>query len=409
MTYFKNVELASRYNISESTVRNWVKIAKEGKLDLTLSEHKGRSYVANLPSNIPIIERLVEENKKYRNSRSARTVTPRKEFYTLFSQSQIYDIVRNLEIHHEIPRQYNYFDGGADEWDKYTNKVAEDDIPHILTRTITLLSENQNFIDRRLSRYEQINVVDIGVGNALPVKELLAHLLELGKMGRYIAIDISDDMLKIAENNIKGWFGDNITFEGHQVDITSERFATLFTRDYLKKNSKEIANLVLFLGATPSNFRRPDDSFRNISESMNPNDLFIYTDKLETGDTQPEWFNYDSRPGKLALASRHRLVFDLLNIDESFFDVEMGFDPDSRQRFARARLKVALTLKFVFNDGERLVELERGDSILLWRRYLETSFDGVINQLSRTGFYVSHFSQAEDHEYIMAIAEIRRN
>jgi uncharacterized SAM-dependent methyltransferase/transposase len=407
MTYFKNVELASRYNISESTVRNWVKIAKEGKLDLTLSEHKGRSYVANLPSNIPIIERLVEENKKYRNSRSARTVTPKKEFYTLFSQSQIYDIVRSLEIHHEIPRQYNYFDGGADEWDNYTNELASEDVPNLLNRTISLLSDNQGYIDKRLTKYKQINVVDIGVGNALPVKDLLAHLLELGIMGRYIAIDISPEMLSIAKNNIDNWFEGQVDFEPHQIDITFERFAPVFAEDYLQKGAKDTANLILFLGGTADNLRVPDDAFRTISESMNPNDFLIYSNKLETEEMLPEWFEYEAKPGKLTLAERHRLVFDLLNIDESFYDVEVGFDKKNCQRYTRTRLKVALTLKFDFEDGERLVELEKGDTILLWRSWQMTAKDAA-EQFDRTGFYVLHSSQTEDHEYILTISEVKR-
>lgn len=407
MTYYKNVELASRYNISESTVRNWIKMAREGKLDLTLRQENGRHYVANLSSNIVIIEKLVEENKKYRNTRSAKTVTPRPKFYKLFTQAQIYDIVRNLEIHCEIPRQYNYFDGGAEEWDKYTQGLASEDVPNLLNRTVELLGEGQGYFDRRLAKYQRVNVVDIGVGNAQPVKGLLAHLLKQGILGRYIAIDVSAEMLEIAAQNIKEWFGSRVAFEGHQLDITFERFANILAEDYLKKSSRDAVNLVLFLGGTPYNFRNPDDAFRTINESMNPNDLLVYTDKLETEGMRPEWFDYDVKPGKLTLAARHRLVFNLLNIDESFYDVEMGFDKQTRQRYARTRLRVALTLKFDFEDGERRLEFEKGDTILLWRSWQLTATD-AINQFDRNGFYVLHSSQTDDHEYILTVAEVKR-
>jgi uncharacterized SAM-dependent methyltransferase len=406
MTHFKNVELASRYNISEATVRNWVKMAKAGKLELTLSTDKGRSYVANLASNIPIIERLVEENRKYRNSRSAKTISPRAQFYRLFTQAQIYDIVRNLEIHHEIPRQYNYFDGGADEWDRYVQRLADEDVPNLLNRTTGLLQENQGYLDRRLAKYKLVNVVDIGVGNALPVKELLGHLLELGILGRYIAIDISTEMLEIAEHNIKQWFGGRVVFEAHQMDITFERFANVLAEDYLKNTAKDAANLVLFLGGTPDNLRIPDDAFRTINESMNPNDILLYSNKLEKDEMRPQWFDYSSKPGKLTLAPIHRLVFDLLNIDESLYDVEMGFNPNVSQRYTRARLKVALTLKFDFEDGERIVEFEKGDTILLWRSWQMTAAD-IVTQFDRNGFYVLHSSQTDDREYVLAVAEVK--
>jgi uncharacterized SAM-dependent methyltransferase/transposase len=406
MNHYKNVDLASKYNVSESTVRNWIKMARDGRLELTLSQKDGRTYVANISSNIPIIERLVEENKKYRNSRTAKTVAPQPEFYKVFSQTQIYDIVRNLEIRREIPRQYNYFDGGADKWDEYVEQLANEKVPNLLNGTVGLIADNQSYLDKRLAKYRHVNVVDIGVGDALPVKDLLKHLLDLGVLGRYMAIDISGEMLEIAKRNIKKWFNGHVVFEGYQMDITFERFANILAEDYLKKGAKDAANLVLFLGGTADNLRNPDDAFRTINESMNPNDLLLYSNKLETPDMRPQWFDYNSQPGKLTLAPMHRLVFDLLNIDDSFYDVEMGFDRETRQRYARTKLKVGLTLKFDFEDGERTIEFEKGDTILLWRSW-QMSATGVAEQFDRNGFYILHSSQTEDREYIFTVAEVK--
>lgn len=406
MTYFKNVDLASKYNISEATVRNWVKTAKEGKLDLTLHEEKNRTYVANEPSNIKIIEKLIAENKKYRNTKSAKTVTPKPEFYKLFDQNQIYDIVRNLEIHHEIPRQYNYFDGGADEWDKYTEGLQTQDTPNLLNRTVELLSENYGHIDKRLGKYQKVNVIDIGVGNALPVKELLSHLVKKGQLGRYIAIDVSTEMLQIAKKNVEKWFNGNVEIEVHQLDITHQRFANLLAKDYLGNDVDSIANLVLFLGGTPDNLRVPDDAFRTINESMNPNDLLVYSNKLEEPEMRPQWFDYTAKPGKLSLSPIHRIVFDLLNIDDSLYDVEMDFDERTDQRFARTHLKVSLTLRFDFSNGQREVKFEKGDTILLWRSWQMTA-NKILKQFDNNGFYVLQSSQTDDREYILTISEVK--
>lgn len=407
MTYFKNTELASRYNISESTVRNWIKTAKQGKLSLMLVQDKGRSYVANSPTNIPQIEKLVEKNRKYRNSLVSKVVSPRPEFYKVFNQGQIYDIVRNLELHHEIPRQYNYFNGGANKWADYVDELAKEDSPNLLNRTVALIEENQSYLDKRLERYDSVNVVDIGVGNARPAKKLLQHLMRQNKLGRYIALDISEVMLRIAEGNIHKWFDGQVAFEGYQIDITFERFANILAEDYLKKGGKKAVNLLLFFGGTADNLRSPSDAFRTINESLNPNDILIYANKLETPEMRPEWFNYDNKPGELELSDRHRLVFDLLNIDPSFYSAEIGFDHKTNQRYARTRLKVALTLKFDFEDGERVIELQKGDTILLWRSWQMTA-EGVAKQFANNGFYVLHSSQTEDHEYILTVAEVKR-
>lgn len=407
MTYFKNVDLASKYNISEATVRNWVKTTKEGKLNLTLHEEKGRTYVANVPGNIKIIEKLVLANKKYRNSKSAKTVTPKPEFYKLFDQNQIYDIVRNLEIHHEIPRQYNYFDGGADEWDRYIKDLTESNTPSSPKRSSELLEINAQAIDHYASGRTKINIVDIGAGNAQPVRGFLSRLIDKNILGKYIAVDISPSMLKIAEKNIKEWFNDRITFEAHQLDITKERFTHLLVKDYLAEDSQSSVNLILLLGSTPSNFREPDDVFRAINESMNPNDLFLYDANLKNKSSLPEWFKHDAKPGKPKLLERHRLVFNLLNIDDSFFDVEMGYDQEANQHFTRAKLKVAVTLNFKFKDGSRSVELNKGDRILLWR-FLQVDMAEINSQIERNNFYMIHSSHTNDRQQVLTISEVKR-
>jgi uncharacterized SAM-dependent methyltransferase len=409
MTYFKNVELANRYSVSESTVRNWVKMTNEGKLELTLVHHEGHSYVAKSTSNIPIIKRLVGENRKYRNTRSTKTITPRPEFYKIFTETQIYDIIRSLELHHEIPRQYNYFSKGADMWDEYTQQLLKQSQPNLLTGTIKILGENQEYLDRRLAKYRHVNVVDIGVGNVLPAKGLLTHLHRQGTLIGYNAVDVSPRMLEIAERNIKEWFGDKIPFTGYQRDIQFERFAEIVANSYLRGKTEDSINLFLLLGATPCNFKEPDDAFRVIRESMNPNDLILYTDKLEKRDMKPEWFNFDyeAEQKELVLTPRHRLVFELLNIHDSFYDVEVSLDQKEQYRYVRARLKVALSLKLSHNGIGRLLEFEKGDTIQLWRSWQVTAKD-IVDQFDRTGFYVLHSSQTEDHEYILTIADVKR-
>src|SRR5258708_4775480 len=111
MRYFKNIELAKLYAISEGTVRRWIDASQNSKLDLQLFEHDGMSSIANTTKNLQMVEDLVAKGKKSSNVRWRKSVTPAAEFYDLYNDDQICDIISNLEIHHEIPRQYNYFDG----------------------------------------------------------------------------------------------------------------------------------------------------------------------------------------------------------------------------------------------------------------------------------------------------------
>ena len=408
MPYFKNSELADTYHVSDRTVRYWIKLAREGKLKLDLHVEGKKTYLAKNAGNIAVIEKHVAENRKHRPRNAHKLISPKPEFYRLFTQAQIYDIVRNLEMHHEIPRQYNYFDGGATEWNEYVEQLDKQDVPNLLNRTVDLLKETEGYLDNRLAKYDKINVVDIGVGNALPSKGILQHLIDNERLGRYIAIDISPEMLDIAERNIKKWFGGQIIVEKYEIDITFERFANILAQDYLNSGQSNTANLVLFLGGTPYNFRNPDDAFRTINESMNANDFLVYTDKLETDHMQPQWYQYTSKPGKLELSPIHRIVFDLLNIDSSFFDAEMGFDEQNGQRYARTRMKVAFTLKFEFEEGERAISFEKGETILLWRSW-QMNADLIHEQFKRNGFYTLHSTQSDDREYLLSISQVKRD
>lgn len=408
MLHFKNIELSKKYRISLGTVRNWIEAAQSGRLNLTLHSGKdGKAYIANTPGNILTIERLVKDRKKYRNTKAVKTITPRPEFYKVYNEKQIYDIATNLEIHHEIPRQYNYLDGGAIYWDKYAARLASEEGSNVVNSTIKLLRIGQNYLDELLSTYKKVNVIDIGVGNAYPTRELLEHLLEQKKMGRYIALDISPDILKIASHNIEEWFGDQISFEGHECDINYDRFSDLLIQEYAKKDAKDTVNLVLLLGGTLANMRTPDGAYKVIHDSMGINDLLVYTKKLDTQATR-QFFDFNLNTSRTSLAEIHKLVVDLLNIDDAYYDVELGYNPETRQRYECLHLKKSLVIRFKFKEGERDIELSKGSSILTWRAHQQTAAD-VHEQFERNDFYLLNSMQTDDCEYILTVSKVKRD
>lgn len=286
MKYFKNTELAKLYNISEKSVRNWIEAAQTGKLDLQLFEHNDKFYIANTSKNMANIEKLVEKGKKYKNSRGLKTITPTDKFYETFNQKQILDIIANLTVHREIPLHYTYVDGGAEYWDKYANRLLHEETPNMLNQTITLVDQSLENIDRLLDKDKKINVVDLGPGNALPIRNTLTYLLKHKKLGRYVAIDISQEMLSIAERNIREWFGDAVQFEGHVRDLSHERFDDLFADDYATDDADTPVNLVVLLGGSLSNFRSPLQALQAINNSLSPHDLFVFGSKLDTPNTR---------------------------------------------------------------------------------------------------------------------------
>ena len=402
MLYFKHQELVTDYHVSLKTVHNWIDAAKQGKLDLRLYEHSGRTYIVNDAGNVTMLKRLVEQGKKFRNTRYHKVASPTAAFYELYNRKQILDIISSLDIHREIPRQYNYFDGGANKWDDHTHRLWNEETSNLLKSTVELLHANLGSIDLLLEGRKRVNVIDIGPGNGLPVKELLGHLLERGVLNRYIAIDISESMLQIAKQNISDWFGDKIEFEGHIRDITYERFDDVIVDDMLAKGADETTNLVLLLGATPMNFRSPSDILRVVYGNLGHDDLLVYTDKPDS-EAERRYFNLNTQPdGANALAPMHSFIFDLLNIDASLYDVEMAFNEQKRVRYIQVRLKVTLTIKFKFKDGERGVDLDKGDTIILWRVWHLSALE-IVAEFEKAGFALLQSSLTKDRQYLLTI------
>lgn len=406
MKYFKNTELAKLYHISEKSVRNWIESAEAGKLELELYREGERLCIANTSKNTFQIEQLVQKGKKYKNHRGFKTTRPTTQFYKLYGSKEIADIVSNIDIHREIPHQYSYFNGGAEHWDLYSKKLLEDPAGNPLTKTIELLSLTTPYIDTLISEYKTVNVIDLGIGNSMPVRPLLQHLLDKNVLGRYVGIDTSKDMLTIADRNVHDWFGDRVAYEGHVRDIVYDRFDDLLLSDSLGGPAPSAVNLVLFLGATILNFRDPSYALRTINSSLGKNDLMFLSLKLDS-ERARRYFDFSAKGGGgKSLDLKEKAILDLLNIDESLYDVEQLFDQEKMEREILVRFKVALSMEFQVGDGQRVIDLHKGESIVLWRAKHQSGLE-TIEQLNRTGFDLMQATKSRDQEHLLIISKIK--
>jgi len=386
-------------------VRNWISAAQEGKLELQLYEDKGKSWVANTTKNSALIDKLVEKGKKFKNSRSSRTVSPTKYFYESFSDSQILDIISQLTKYNEIPTQYTYVDGAAKYWDDYATRLYEEQVPNILTQTVNLLQATANTIDHLIDTDRKVNVVDLGPGNGIPVKDTLERLLKEGRLNRYIAIDGSKEMLSILEQNIERWFDGQIKCESYVRDFGHERFDDLFINDYTDSKATTPVNLVYLLGGTLSNFRSPARALQTINSSMQTDDLLIYTGYLDTPNSR-RYFDFNTpRPNQKL---RSELILAFLGIDESLYEIEQVFDESKLARFGSFKPTVDLSIKFQLPNGIRHVELRKNEPILLWRHWHKNTLD-IMKDFEENDFDLVAASKAKSREFLLLVTSIRAN
>jgi uncharacterized SAM-dependent methyltransferase len=403
MKYFKNTELAKIYNVSEKTVRNWVQASKDDKLDLQLYKKDDKLFIANVSKNTYLIEQLVQKGKKYKNSRGQKIVRPKKEFYEVYTQKQIVDITSSLTIRKEIPLQYGYANGGADFWDNYASRLITEDHPNILTTTIGLLDMTANNIDQLCKDHSKVNVVDLGPGNGLPVRSTLERLVKQKKMGRYIAIDISKEMLAIVETNIKEWFGGAVAYEGHVRDFSYERFDDLITDRF--GDGDGAANLVLLLGGTLNNFRSPNQVLQNVNNSLGLNDLFVYSGYLDTPYTR-RYFDFNAARGGKHRTQASMLVIDFLNIDESLYDLKRTFSEEQGGRSGLMRPNVDIIIELELADRTARVELKKNEPILVWR-HRHYNITELARLLDENDFDLLQATKSKDQNYILLTANLK--
>lgn len=405
MKYFKNVEAATIYHVSEKAVRNWIAATRSGKLDLELHEKNGKYYLANTTKNQTVIRQLVERGQKYKNGRSVVTVSPKADFYKLYGPEQIFDILSNLDIHREIPLQYSYFVSGAKHWDSYAQRLFDEREANTLKATIQLLGSCFTYLETILDSCAGVNVIDLGVGNALPVRELLSRLTEKKLLRRYIGVDISEEMLKIANHNVSSWFGDKFNHEWYLKDLNYDHFAHVVAEDAFNNDGKRVINIVLLLGGTLSNMPSPSRVLRLINDSMNKNDIFIHTLKLDSVNSR-RYFNFNVRNDMKKLDPIFRTVIDALDISELHYEVEQLFDEKKKMRFMRIKLDQDLNLEFKIGETLKNIQLKKGEQITVGRVRHQSALD-VVNELESNGFDLLQATKTPDQEYLLTISKVK--
>ncbi|HJP96658.1 MAG TPA: L-histidine N(alpha)-methyltransferase [Candidatus Saccharimonadales bacterium] len=335
-----------------------------------------------------------------------KTITPDDELYQLYSTAELENLIANLRLHHEIPLQYSYFGKGAQSWDAYAKRMTDEGTTNIITVGAQLLALNDAYVEGLLAGYKKVNVIDITIGNAMPVRPFLQQLLDMQKQVTYTGLDFSPDILAIVKNNIQMWFKGKIPFTGHRIDINYDRFDQIICN-----NDPDAINIILYFGGMASNFKTPATSFRIIHDSLGERDLFMYDDKLDTPVSR-KFFDFNPEPINQSvtqiLSPRHQWLLDILNIDPSLYEVEMTFDHKAFERRIQVKLKEDICVYFSFNGVRKSADLDKHDTILLVR-VTHNSAQDIYELLDKTGFDLLHASHTPDTQYLLSISRIKRS
>lgn len=397
MNVFKNTEIAREYNVSDPTVMNWIQAAIEGKNNLQLTKVKEKFKIIVNEHNQAELLRLSKISFTYRNKIQKSTVAVNPELYKILNESQIIELINELKTNKQIPLKFSYLNEGADLWDKYVDENLKNGIYVEADINDQLVSQSYAFLMAKIAGFKKVNVIDLGSGNAYPLKNLLLEFNQKNILNKYIAVDISLDLAKIAEKNVKSWLPNlsagTFIHDFERYDISD----TLF-ENKLKDN---VVNLIFLFGGTYGNLEDRGKFLRLLRHSLDDEDLLIISDKITN---------------KKALSSFGHLTDylksitwlpELLGIDVDKCQINQKYESKIESRAMFLRVDKDYEIEFKIKGSIKKVEIFEGEEIRLWKHHMSTLSE-VLLELNDADLNLIHSTTTPNLSHLLFVCEPKK-
>ncbi|MGW4464867.1 class I SAM-dependent methyltransferase [Micromonospora sp. NPDC004704] len=298
-----------------------------------------------------------------------------------FTPEDLDHIAAHLAATGEIDARYSYMGEGAATWDRFATWQEGDAVPNILHSTLGMLHDAHD--DLVTSLPGPVRVVDLGPGNGIPVRGMLERLQAAGRLERYVGVDISAEMLAIAEANLRTWLGPAAPLEFRRRDFTAEPLADL----------RGPATLVLLAGGTLLNFADPVAVLRHAQEVA---DVIAYALRVDTVANRAFFQFGETETGDIP--ERYHAMLDRLGVRRDCYEPEVGFDGTARQRYLGIRLTGPVMVA-----GR--ITLPAGRRVRLWR-YHHRSADEITAMLEAAGYAPLTVRRSPDNEFLLVAGRV---
>ena len=398
MGVISNTDIADKYTVSKPAVTFWVRDAQLKKNNLILEEVNNKFKVVDNEHNHNELLRLSAEGRKFRRNSMHAEIEPKPEFYEIFSDSEIVEIVRDLEVFREINYKFTYKNGGAKAWDDFYKKSVQDGSYKPPIRIKNLLYNSFGTITQRIPKNTKVNIIEIGPGNSLPVKEFLESLDQLKLLNKYVAVDISPEMIDLSQKNINSWLP-QIQFSGYVCDIENGRLNDIFEKEKLQ--NPDTVNIVLMLGGTIGNHRNRLEVLRNIGEGLRKNDLFILSNATDLADNKAA-FSYLSTKESM---DQDLWIPSLLGFN--VFECEMirKYDDEKNRKVMLLKFDKDYSIIIKEMGYTKTLNFIKGQEILLWKHY-STKPATLFSEFEQCGLNLVSFNTENDFSHALMICEL---
>ena len=337
------------------------------------------------------------------STQESRTAKPNSEFYSIFSTEEILGIIHALEVRREIPLKYSYKGRGAKTWDDFYRKYIIPRWYRTSNIEIDLLKENFEYINGTLVSSEKVNIIDVGSGNSYPVKDFIFQLNKLSIINKYIALDISEELLDLSRTNFRKWFP-LINFKSYAIDIENSSFSEILTKE---KNSQtdNIAKIFFHLGVTIGNHHNRSGVLKNFRNSMVNNDLLVFTNEIGSNS---QW---DGKArGALDYHAEQIYIWikNKIGIRNEDCELVRKYDKKTDSVVAKIKFICNLNINFTLIDIDKNVEISEGEEITIWRHH-KHEISEIKQEIEQAGLQIVHYSTNKYLSHIMVFCKIASN
>lgn len=330
-----------------------------------------------------------------------RTTQPSSEFYSIFSKEEILAIIQALETRKEFPLKFSYKGQGAKIWDGFYLKYLVPRWYRTLNVEIDLLRRNFESINSNFPNGKKVDVVDVGAGNSYPVKEFMQKLSKLGKINRYIALDISEDLLKVSRDNFTKWFP-QIEFASHTIDIENSNLLKTLSKNQVDFRIEDAAKIILHLGVTMGNHRDRSRVLKNFRDSMKKNDLLVFTNEIGSNS---QWDGKARGGFKYHVDQIYAWIKNKIGIRAEDCQLVRKYDLETDSIVANIQFFQDYSINFSFLKIDKSIEISEGEEITIWRQH-KYEIPELLQELERAGLQVVHYGTDKYFSNVLMICKV---
>ncbi|MEH2001059.1 MAG: L-histidine N(alpha)-methyltransferase [Nostoc sp.] len=334
----------------------------------------------------------------------SRTAKPSSEFYSIFSEEEVLGIIHALEVRREIPLKYSYKGRGAKIWDDFYRKYIIPRWYRTSNVEIDLLKDNFKYFNGNIKSGEKVNIIDVGAGNSYPVKNFILRLNKLDKVNKYIALDISDELLHLSRSNFKKWFP-LIEFISSTIDIENSCIPKILFQNQASLEIDDTAKIFFHLGVTIGNHQNRDGVLKNFRDSMGKNDFLVFTN--ETGSNS-KWDGKVRGGCKYHVEEVYGWVKNKIGIKSEDCELVRKYDLKTDSIVANMKFRHNYTINFSRMGIDKKIEISEGEEITIWRHH-KYEMPKLLQEIERSGLQLIHYSTDKYKSHIMVICKVASN